>query len=68
MASVALPKVRVKYKRFCDDGDEPSGSVTSAECMLPAASSTGLSLVGMAVACCWTVMLVVSSYMEHTPS
>ena len=42
MASVALPIVRVKYKRFCFDGNEPSGSVTTAEYMLSAASSTAV--------------------------
>jgi hypothetical protein len=67
MASVALPKVRVKYKRFCDDGDEPSGSVTTAEYMLPAPSSSVLSLVGRSVGLLLNCY-VGSSCMEQTYS
>jgi hypothetical protein len=67
MASVALPKVRLKYKSFCGDGDEPSGSVTTAEYMLPAASSTGLSLVGRPIGLLLNCY-VDSSCVEQTPS
>ena len=67
MASVALPKVRVKYKRFCDDGDEPSGSVTTTEYMLPAPSSTVLSSVGRSLGLLLNCY-VDSSCMQQTPS
>jgi hypothetical protein len=52
MASVALPKVTIKYRRICDDGDEQSGPVTTAQYMLPAPSSAVLSLVGRSLAFC----------------
>ena len=67
MASVALPKVRVKYNKFCDDGNEPSGCVTTAEYMLPAASSTALSLVGRSLDLLFNCYFD-SSCMQQTPS